>query len=122
MRSASKVKHNDFLVDGLFVHAIRQCSSSWLVDDSLHFQSCNFAGFLRGLALGVVEVGRNRDDRSSDLCTQVIFGRFLHFLKGHGADFLWGIHAVVDFHTWRVVVSFDHLIRHPRSFFFHLIE
>ena len=122
MRTTTEVKYNDFLVNGLFVHAVCQCCSGWLVDDSLHFESGNFAGFLRGLPLGVVEVGRNRDDRPSDLCTQVIFGRFLHFLKGHGADFLRGIHAVVDFHTWRVVVSFDHLIRHPRSFFFHLVE
>ncbi len=44
------------------------------------------AGVLGRLALGVVEVGRDRDDRLLDLLAEIGFRRFLHLLQDEGRD------------------------------------
>src|SRR3546814_1033780 len=46
----------------------------------------DLAGVLGRLALGVVEIGRNGDDRLLDLLAQKGFGGFLHLLKDEGRD------------------------------------
>ena len=64
-RAATEVEYQDRLV-GVLVEAIGQCSSGWLVDDAQDFEAGDLAGFLGGGALGIIEVGRNRDNRLGD--------------------------------------------------------
>ena len=60
-RAAAKVIDHDGAAVFL-VEAIGQGSSRWLVDDAQHFKARDLAGVFGCLALGVIEIGRNRDD------------------------------------------------------------
>ena len=119
MRTTTQIEDHNLLSGGFFVHAVCQSRGSGLVDDTFDLKASDLTGFFRGLALGVVEVCRDGDDRAGHFRTEVIFRRLLHFLKGHGADFLRRVKTVVDFDARRVVVSFDHLVGHPADFCFH---
>src|SRR5690606_16824516 len=100
------------LVLVLFVQAIGQGGRSGLVDDAAHLQAGDFAGFLGGLALGVVEVGRHGDYRFADGGAQVVLGRFLHLLQHHGADLLRGVLAVAHLDAGHAAIGAHHLVGH----------
>ncbi|SKZ97189.1 NAD-specific glutamate dehydrogenase [Mycobacteroides abscessus subsp. abscessus] len=61
-RAAAQVEHQYGFMD-LLVHAVRQCRRGRLVDDSQNFEASDAAGILGGVALRVIEIGRNGDDR-----------------------------------------------------------
>jgi hypothetical protein len=84
--AAAKVVHGDGAA-GLLVEAVSQRRGGGFVDDAQHFQAGDLAGVLGGLALGVVEIGRNGDDGLGDLFTQMRLGRFLHLLQDEAGDF-----------------------------------
>ena len=88
-RAAAKVVHGDLAVAAAaLVHAEGERGSGRFVDDTLHFKTGDAAGVLRGLTLGVVEVGGNRDDGFRDGFAEVVFGGLLHLAKDFGADLL----------------------------------
>ena len=79
------------IVDGdrlavLLVEAVGQGCGRRLVDDAQHLETGDLAGVLGGLALGVVEIGRNGDHRLLDLLAEIGFRRFLHLLEDHRRD------------------------------------
>ena len=59
-RAAAEVEHADRFF-AFLVEAVGQRRGGRLVDDAGHFQAGDLAGVLRGLPLGVVEVGRHGD-------------------------------------------------------------
>ena len=61
--SAAEVEDQDELVFLALVQAVGEGGRGGLVDDAQDVQARDLAGFLGGLALGVVEVGRNGDRR-----------------------------------------------------------
>ena len=71
--AAAQVEHEDRLVV-LLVEAVGQRGRGGLVDDALDLEAGDLAGVLGGLALRVVEVGRDGDDRLGDLLAQVLLG------------------------------------------------
>ncbi len=75
----------------LLVQTVGQRGRGRFVDNAQDFQARDLAGVLGGLTLGVVEIGRNRDDGLRDLFAQIGFGGLLHLLKDHRADLRRGI-------------------------------
>ena len=70
----------------LLVETVGERGRGRLVDDAQHFEAGDLAGVLGGLALGVVEIGRNGDDRLLDLLPEIGFRRLLHLLQDEGGD------------------------------------
>ena len=84
-RAAAQVVDRDLLV-GLLVEAVREGRRGRLVDDPLDVEAGDPAGVLRRLALGVVEVGGDGDDRLGHLLAQVCLRVRLELLQHHGRD------------------------------------
>jgi len=72
-RAAAEVVHRDLLVLRLF-QTVGQRGGGGFVDDAEHFQPCNPACILGGLALRIIEIGRGCDDRLGDLLAQPRLG------------------------------------------------
>jgi hypothetical protein len=83
--AAAEVVDRDRLVL-LLVEAVGERRGRRLVDDALDVEAGDLAGVLGGLALGVVEVGRDGDDRLGHLLAQVVFGRLLQLAEDHRGD------------------------------------
>ena len=84
-RAAAEVEDEDRLV-GLLVEAVGQRGGRRLVDDALDVQAGDPAGVLGRLALIVVEVGRDGDDRGVHGLAQVGLGVGLELLQDHRRD------------------------------------
>ena len=83
--AAAQVVDGDLLVV-LLVEAVGQGRRGRLVDDPLDLEAGDPAGVLGRLALRVVEVGRDGDDRLGDLLAEVRLGVRLELLQDHRAD------------------------------------
>ena len=86
--AATEVEDEDLLVDVLLVEAVGESGGSRLVDDALDVEAGDLAGVLGGLALGVVEVRGDRDDRIGDGLAEVLLGVSLHLGEDHRGDLL----------------------------------
>ncbi len=84
-RAAAEVEDEDRLV-GLLVEAVGQRRGRRLVDDALDLEAGDLAGVLGGLALVVVEVRGDGDDRRVDGLAEVGLGVRLELLQDHRAD------------------------------------
>ena len=84
-RAAAQVVDGDLLVL-LLVQAVGEGRGGRLVDDPLDVEAGDAAGVLGRLALGVVEVGRDGDDRLGDLLAEVRLGVVPQLLQDHRAD------------------------------------
>jgi hypothetical protein len=62
-RPAAEVEDEDRLVGALLVQAVGKRGRRRLVDDAQHLEPGDLPGLLGGLALGIVEVGGDGDDR-----------------------------------------------------------
>ncbi len=81
--AAAQVEDEDDLAF-LFIQPVSQGRRGRLVDDSHHFQACDLAGVLCGLALAVVEVRRDGDHRAGDGLPQVGLSISLQLFQDHG--------------------------------------
>ena len=83
--AAAEVVDDDL---GLFfqVDGIGQRRRRRFVDDALDVEPGDAAGVLGGLALGVVEIGRDGDDHAFDGVAQVAVGRVLELEQDHGGN------------------------------------
>ena len=95
-RASTEVEHQDRLLLLALVEAVGERCRGRLVDDAQHVEACDLAGLLGGLALGVVEVRRHRDDRVGDGVTEVGLRITLELLQHACADLLRGVGLAVD--------------------------
>ena len=92
--AAAQIVDGDLLVM-LLVQPVCQGRSSRLVDDPLDVEAGDAACVLGGLALRVVEVGRDRDDRVGHLLAEVGLRVGPQLLKDHRADLGRGVALAV---------------------------
>ena len=114
------------IIDGnplvlLFVQAVREGRGGRLVDDPEDVQACDLARILGGLALAVVEVGRDGDDGFRDFLAEIILRRLPHLLQNHGGDFRWAVALAAQFDVRIAVVPLGHLIGQPFGGVCHLL-
>ncbi len=105
-----------------FIQTISQRSGCRLIYNTANSKTGNFTGFFGSLALGIVEVSRYGDHRFGHFMTQVILGRFFHFLQHHSADFLWRIQSAIYVNTNGIIVTFCHFIAPVADLFSHFIK
>ena len=88
--TAEVVDGDDLFLAGL-VQPVGECRGGRLVDDAQDLEAGDLAGVLGRLALGVVEVGRDRDDRLRDLVAELRLGVRAQLLEDHGGDLGWRV-------------------------------
>ena len=81
----AQVVHCDALLEPP-AESVGECGGGGLVEDPQHFEPGDPASVLRRLALVVIEVSRNGDDRLRYGCAQAFFGDPLHLGQDHGRD------------------------------------
>ena len=121
-RTATEVEYGDFHIFICFVETVGQSCGSRFVDNTAHIQAGDFARFFGCLTLRVVEVSRYGNNGFVDLLSQIVFGRFFHFLKDHGRYFLRRIKTPVDVDTRHIVFAAYYFIRYTGDFVLDLIE
>ena len=95
-RSATEVEDEDELVFLALVEAVSECGGGGLVDDAQYVEACDLARILCRLALGIVEVRGNRDDRVGHGLAEVLFGIALELAEDASRDLLRGVLLAVD--------------------------
>ena len=78
--SAAEVVDGDRLVFG-FVEAVGQRRCRGLIDDALYVESGNLPGIFRSLALRVVKIRGNGDDRFGHFLAEIVFRSLLQLLQ-----------------------------------------
>ena len=112
--AAEVVDGNGFVL--LLVEAVGQRRRRGLVDDALDFEAGDFAGVFGGLALCVVEVRRNGDDRFGDFFAEEIFRRVLQLSENHRGNFRRSVFFAVRDDAQRRRRACARLYRGPSSF------
>ena len=109
-RAAAQVVDEDLVVEPA-VEAVCERRGGGLVDDPLDGEAGEQAGFLHRVALVVVVVGGNRDDRFRDLLPERRFGHAFAVLEHEGADLRQRVHLPCQHHRGLAVRAFDDLVR-----------
>ena len=117
--AAAEVVNRDGLGLFLLVEAVGQRCRRGLVDDAQNLKPRDLARVLGCLALGVVEVSWNGDDRFLHLLAEISFGGFLHLLQNEGGDLRRRVFLAVAFDPGVAIVAANDLIGHEAHVLFH---
>ena len=71
--------------------AVCNCSSCGFVNDLENIETGNGISILGGLSLGIIEIGRNGNDRIGDSTAEVSLSCSLHLQKNHQKDLFGGL-------------------------------
>ena len=112
-RAAAEVEDEDRLV-GLLVEAVGERGRRRLVDDALDVEPRDAAGVLGGLALVVVEVRGDGDDRAVDGLAEIGLGVRLELLQDHRGDLRRGMLLAARLHARVATGTGDDLVRDDR--------
>ncbi|ABU78546.1 hypothetical protein ESA_03325 [Cronobacter sakazakii ATCC BAA-894] len=113
-RTTTQVVDRDGAVAGFFIKTVSQRSGGRFVDDTFYFQTRDTAGVFGRLALRVVEVSRNGNDRFSHRLAQVILGGFLHFFQHFRGDLRRRHFLAFHIQPGVAVISGNDFVRHDR--------
>ena len=117
--AAAEVEHEDRLVV-LLVEAVGERGGRGLVDDALDLEAGDLAGVLGGLALRVVEVRRDGDDRLVDLVAEILLGVALELLQDHRRDLRRRVRLAADLDDGVAVRAGLDVVRHDGHLFGHV--
>jgi hypothetical protein len=117
--AAAEVEHEDRLVV-LLVESVGERGGRGLVDDALDVEAGDLAGVLGGLALRVVEVRGDGDDRLVDLVAEVLFGITLELLQDHRRDLRRRVRLAADLDDGVAVGAGLDVVRHDGHLFGHV--
>ncbi len=95
----------------LFFKPIGEGGGCRLIDDPQDFESGDLPRIFGGLALAVVEIGRDGNDRLGHLFSQVVLSRLLHLLQDHGRDLLGAVVLTLGLNPGITVARFNNFIR-----------
>ena len=118
-RAAAEVEDEDRLV-GLLVEPVGQRGGGRLVDDALDVEAGDLAGVLGRLALVVVEVRGDGDDRAVDGLAEVGLGVGLELAEDHRADLGRGVLLAAGLDARVAVGAGDDLVGDDRLLLAHL--
>ena len=104
-RAAAEIPNEDRLV-ALFVETVCERRRGRLVDDAQHVETGDLAGVFGRLALRVVEVGGNGDDRFGHALAEIVARVVDELLQDHRGDLLRRVILAVDLHA---IVAFAHV-------------
>ena len=93
----------------LLVEAVGQCRRCRFVDDAQHLEPGDLAGVLRGLALGIVEVGGDRDHRLRHLLAQILRCVLGQLAQNERGDLLRRVVLAANVEAHRVPRALDDL-------------
>jgi len=97
--AAAHIEDEDVALAGsLLVKTVGNGRGGGFVDDTKDVETSDGTGILGGLTLGIVEIGRDRDDGIGDGAAQVGLGGLLHLGENHGGDLL-GMELLVFAHV-----------------------
>ncbi len=108
-RAAAEVVDRDG-AGALLLEPVGERGRRRLVDDAQHLEPGDLAGVLGGLALGIVEVGGNRDHRLGHRLAEIALGGLLHLLQDEGRHLRRRIFLAPDLDPGVVVVALDDLV------------
>jgi hypothetical protein len=95
-RATTEVEDQDGLLFLALVQAVSQRSRGGLVDDPQDVEAGNLSGFLGGLALRVLEVGRHGDHRIGHVLTEVGLSVALELHQDPRTNLLRGVLLPID--------------------------
>lgn len=88
--STTQIVHSNNFSIG-FVQTKRQCSSCWLINDSLDLEICNFASILSCLSLRIIKIRRYCHNSLFDCISKICLRSLFHFHQNKGTDLLWWV-------------------------------
>ena len=88
--STTQIVHsNNFSI--CFVQTKCQCSSRWLINDSLDLKICNFASILSCLSLRIIKISRHCHNSLLNIRSKICLGGLLHLHQNKGTNLLWRV-------------------------------
>ena len=108
-RASTQIINRDLRITALLVHAIRQRGRGRLVDDTFDLETGDSARIFGSLTLGVVKVGRHRDDGLGNRLTEIVLGGLFHLHQDSGRD-LGGRHLFTLHLYPRIAVVSPHYV------------
>jgi hypothetical protein len=91
------------------------------VDDAFHVQACDAASIFGRLALSIVEICRNCDNRVGDFGAEIVFSDFLQLPKDQRRDLFRRYDFVADLES-AVVTLLGDVVRNELQFVLRLFE
>ena len=92
--AAQIVDGNDLIL--LLIESVGKRRSCRFVDDTQDFEACDLARILCRIALGIVEVSRDGNDRLGDRLAQVGFGIALDLGQDHGRNLRRAVFLLIE--------------------------
>ena len=104
-RAAAEVEYQDLLILVRLIETVGKRCSRGFVDDAENLKAGDLASVFGCLALSVVEVRGDGDDRLGDRAAELLFRIVLQLLENHGRNLFGGVILALDVDDGAAVLS-----------------